>query len=56
MPTVHVDVVHQQPQGARVDRQRGRLKEKDGKNLLDQRRLGDTLFKLEDKPLLLPAT
>ena len=26
VPPVHVDVVHQQPQGARVDRQRGRLK------------------------------
>ena len=42
VPTVHVDVVHQQTQGARVDRQRGRLKEKDGNNILDLRRLGDS--------------
>ena len=34
VPPVHVDVVHQQPQGARVDRQRGRLKkERVGSNL-----------------------
>ena len=44
VPTVHVDVVHEEAQGARVDSQRGRLKEKEGNSLLDLRRLGDTTF------------